>query len=591
MNLLIVDDIATNRKLLRVTLEAEGHLTFEAADGVEALAVLAAEKIDAVISDILMPNMDGFRLCQEVRKIERLRALPFIIYTSTYTSSADMKLAQTVGADKFITKPAPTATVLEALREAIEARAARPVAPALAADENDVLRQHNQAVSNKLEKKNAEFHEALVDLQSAHSRIVILNGELEQRVQERTAELAKANEKLQRQNDEIQNYYHTLSHELKTPLTSAREFISIVMDGLAGTVSETQSEYLGYARESCDQLTVCVNDLMDAARLETGKMAVFMQTASLGEVAHRVVIGLRSVALAKRIDLQFEAPAGLPEATFDDTRITQVISNLLFNAAKFTPEGGSIRVAVTEAPGHPEFLQVAVSDTGQGIPKEQLAQIFDRLYQIKAGDAATEKGIGMGLYICRELVHLHNGEIWVESEPGKGSTFKFTVPLKAPPNPDTILIVDDEAGVRDVTRKILEQAGFTVRTAKSGHEALVLMERELPSVLILDLGMPEMDGAATLKQVRKTWSGVPVIMHTGYATGALMDRALESSPFTVLAKPCAATQLVQAVKQLRKQSDSRFWKRSQVHAVGPLIPPLPPAVPRLEMEAVNIGTN
>src|SRR5882724_5294147 len=127
MKLVIVDDIATNRKLLRVTLEAEGHTTLEAADGVEALQILACETVDAVISDILMPNMDGFRLCHEIRKSGRLHALPFIIYTSTYTSPGDMKLAQTVGADKYLTKPAPTSDVLKALREVMDKKAARPV--------------------------------------------------------------------------------------------------------------------------------------------------------------------------------------------------------------------------------------------------------------------------------------------------------------------------------------------------------------------------------------------------------------------------------------------------------------------------------
>ena len=136
MNLLIVDDIATRRKLLRITLEAEGHNTLEAADGVEALQILARETVDAVISDILMPNMDGFRLCHEIRKSERFHALPFIIYTSTYTSSGDVKLAQTVGADKYLTKPAPIAAVLDALREVMDMQAARPVPSAPAVEES-----------------------------------------------------------------------------------------------------------------------------------------------------------------------------------------------------------------------------------------------------------------------------------------------------------------------------------------------------------------------------------------------------------------------------------------------------------------------
>ena len=160
MRILVVDDIATNRKLLRVTLEAEGHETLEAADGVEALQILAGEMVDAVISDILMPNMDGFRLCHALRKSDRLHALPFIIYTSTYTSPDDMKLAQTVGADKYLTKPAPIAEVLNALREVMDNKAARPVLSAPAVEETYVLQQYSQALVNKLEEKNAELAQA-----------------------------------------------------------------------------------------------------------------------------------------------------------------------------------------------------------------------------------------------------------------------------------------------------------------------------------------------------------------------------------------------------------------------------------------------
>ncbi|MDB6059610.1 MAG: Response regulator receiver protein [Verrucomicrobiales bacterium] len=196
MNILIVDDIATNRKLLKVTLEAEGHTTVQAADGVEALQVLAHETVDAVISDILMPNMDGFRLCLEVRKSERFHALPFIVYTSTYTSPDDVKLAQTVGADKYLTKPAPAADILNALREVMHTSAARPVLSAPAVEETYVLQQYSQTLVNKLEEKNTELNDALDKLQRAHERIVVLNSNLERRVQERTAELETANREL-----------------------------------------------------------------------------------------------------------------------------------------------------------------------------------------------------------------------------------------------------------------------------------------------------------------------------------------------------------------------------------------------------------
>jgi CheY-like chemotaxis protein len=201
--LLIVDDIATNRKLLRVTLEAEGHTTLEAADGVEALQILARETVDALISDILMPNMDGFRLCHEIRKSERLHALPFIIYTSTYTSPDDMKLAQTIGADKYLTKPAPVAAVLDALREVMDQRAARPVPSAPVVEETYVLKQYSQTLVHKLEEKNTELKDALDKLQRAHDCIVELNSDLERRVRERTAELEAANRELCRALSEV----------------------------------------------------------------------------------------------------------------------------------------------------------------------------------------------------------------------------------------------------------------------------------------------------------------------------------------------------------------------------------------------------
>src|SRR5450432_2945195 len=195
MKLLIVDDIEINRMLLRVAFKAEGHTTLEAADGVEALQILARETVDAVISDILMPNMDGFRLCHEIRKSERLHALPFIFYTSTYTSPDDMKLAQTIGADKYLIKPAPTEAVLQTLREVMGKQAERPVPSAPAVEETYVLRQYGQTLVHKLEEKNTELKDALDKLQRAHERILELNSDLERRVQERTAELEKVSRK------------------------------------------------------------------------------------------------------------------------------------------------------------------------------------------------------------------------------------------------------------------------------------------------------------------------------------------------------------------------------------------------------------
>jgi PAS domain S-box-containing protein len=362
-------------------------------------------------------------------------------------------------------------------------------------------------------------------------------------------QLERSNADLRHKNEEIQNFYHTLSHELKTPLTSAREFVAIVMDGLAGGLNETQKDYLRIALESCNQLRVCLNDLLDATRLETGKLSIELKPASLGAVVERVVKTLRPAAAGKRIELSCEVEPGLPPVSLDENRITQVTANLLNNALKFTEPGGRIAVRVTVPPEQAGLAEVSVSDTGRGIPAEQLDRIFDRLYQVKSGDATSEQGVGLGLYICRELVRLHGGNISVESKVGEGSTFTFSLPLEpAALQRANLLLVDDDPEVREVLSTVLERAEFAVATAGDGQAALQEIRRRVPDVVVMDLEMPGLDGVATLMEIRKHWGALPVILHTGHADGPLLNRALEWSPFTVLAKPCPMDQLVRTVR-------------------------------------------
>ena len=363
-------------------------------------------------------------------------------------------------------------------------------------------------------------------------------------------QLERSNADLRHKNEEIQNFYHTLSHELKTPLTSAREFVAIVVDGLAGGLNDTQKEYLRIALESCNQLRVCINDLLDATRLETGKLSIELRPAELGALVERIVKALRPAAKGKRIELSCEVEPGLPVVSLDENRITQVITNLLNNALKFTEPGGRIVARVGASPEEPETLEVSVSDSGRGIPAEQLGRIFDRLYQVKSGDASTEQGVGLGLYICRELVRLHGGDISAESTVDVGSKFTFTLPLQPLLHRANLLLVDDDPAVREILSRVLERAEFTVSTAEDGESALQQIRRQMPDVVLMDLEMPGLDGPATLQEIRKHWRSLPVILHTGHVDGPLLTRALEWSPFTVLAKPCPLDQLVQTVRDL-----------------------------------------
>jgi CheY-like chemotaxis protein len=192
MNVLVVDDVATNRKLLRIQLESEGISVIEASDGVEALEVLAREPVSAVISDILMPRMDGYRLCHEARKNPALRDLKLILYSGTYISTADVQLSATVGADQFIAKPASTSLILAALQITTCNRMQPPALP----DEELILRQYSEVLVRKLEAKNSDLQCALEVSRCAHGRIEELNHDLERRVHERTADLVALNRKL-----------------------------------------------------------------------------------------------------------------------------------------------------------------------------------------------------------------------------------------------------------------------------------------------------------------------------------------------------------------------------------------------------------
>lgn len=364
-------------------------------------------------------------------------------------------------------------------------------------------------------------------------------------------QVERANADLRRKNDEIQNFYHTLSHELKTPLTSAREFIAIVMDGLAGPPNDTQREYLRIALDSCNQLRVCINDLLDATRLETGKLSLDLKATNIGTLAQRVVTTLTPAARGKRIQIECDVEPDLPMVELDESRVTQVITNLVNNSLKFTEPGGRITVAVGASAVRSESVEVSVADTGRGIAPGQTERIFDRLYQIKTGDATTEHGVGLGLFICRELVRLHGGEIQVESQMGVGSTFTFSLPVTPPEeHRSTLLLVDDDPAMREILSTILRRAEFDVQTAEDGREALKHLHAHVPDIVLMDLEMPGMDGPTTLQEIRRHWASLPVVLHTGHVDGPLLSRALEWAPFTVLSKPCPMEQLVQTVRGL-----------------------------------------
>ena len=220
-----------------------------------------------------------------------------------------------------------------------------------------------------------------------------------------------------------------VSHELRSPLTAVHQFVTILLEGLAGEINDEQREYLEIALRNVNQLRVMIGDLLEVTRARTGKLTIRLQRTAIGDVLHQAVDTYRETASRKGVALIEEPPASLPPALADPDRLGQVVRNLLDNAIKFTPPGGTVRFGARIAEEDSSFLCVEVSDTGPGVPPEEAARIFEPLYQSAQPIDRSRRGLGLGLYICRELVRRQGGRLSVDSETGRGSTFRFTVPV------------------------------------------------------------------------------------------------------------------------------------------------------------------
>ena len=237
-------------------------------------------------------------------------------------------------------------------------------------------------------------------------------------------ERKKVEKKLKEAIEAKSQFMSMVSHELRVPLTSIKESIAIVLDGLAGKISEEQRNCLDIAKRNIDRLNRLVSDLLDFNKLEAGKMNFDMQDGNVNETAKDVYDTMLPVAKEKGMNLVLELDDCLARVKFDRDKINQVMSNLVNNAIKFTKQG-RITIATSKREG---AIQVSVSDTGCGIKKEDLPRLFHEFEQLEAVGIEKTRGTGLGLAISKEIIARHNGEIRAESELGKGSTFLFTLP-------------------------------------------------------------------------------------------------------------------------------------------------------------------
>jgi len=235
-----------------------------------------------------------------------------------------------------------------------------------------------------------------------------------------------------------------VSHELRSPLNAIYQFVSILSDGLAGECNPQQREYLQIITRNLAELQSMIGELLDVTRAGAGKLSVDLQLTSVSQGVEDAMNTVKGAAEAKGVCLTADVPSNLPRAYADPSRLRQVLVNLLGNAIKFTPAKGKVSLKAWAVPGESEMLQFAIADTGSGISPEFCERIFERLYQV-AGTNGGRQGLGLGLYICRELVAKQGGRIWVDNSSKDGSTFCFTLPVLSLP---TLLapILSQESG-------------------------------------------------------------------------------------------------------------------------------------------------
>jgi PAS domain S-box-containing protein len=319
-----------------------------------------------------------------------------------------------------------------------------------------------------------------------------------------------------------------VSHQLRTPMTSIKGYTDLLYLETVGEINEAQRRFLSIIKSNADRLALLANDLLDISRIETGRIRLNLEFIHISAIIDEIAASLRGQIEEKGLSLKLDIPEGLPPICGDRDRVAQILTNLIDNARHYTPAGGQITVSA-QVKGN--FLQVGVADTGIGIAPEDREKIFNRFYRADHPLVQEVAGTGLGLPIAKSFVQIHGGEIWVESEPGRGSTFSFTLPLaergkqlKEFPTPSRsplpsapykrILVVEDEPDIAELIRYHLEGDGYQVTIARRGEEALAKACQEKPDLITLDIRLPDIDGFEVLQRLKsdEETADIPVVI-------------------------------------------------------------------------------
>jgi len=355
-------------------------------------------------------------------------------------------------------------------------------------------------------------------------------------------------------------FISTTSHELRTPLASIKEAVSLIFDETAGEVNANQRKFLDIATRNINRLSELINSLLDLSKIESGKIELERSKVEINALVLEVVENFSRAAKEKKLALKISLAEGLPQVQADRSKINHVLTNLVSNAFKFV-QAGTVTVSTGFYGADKNFIEVSVGDTGIGIEKKDFEKLFQKFQQLDSSLTRRASGTGLGLAISKQIVELHAGKIWAESEGlGKGSKFSFILPViyeEAKMEKKNILVIDDEPDLCSTVKARLEANGFNVLTALSGQEGLDKVKEYKPDLIILDLMMPVMDGFEVCQRLKKDalTSAIPVVVLTALEQEEAAKKALSIGAEGYLVKPFEQESLLFTIREFLKRGD------------------------------------
>lgn len=338
-----------------------------------------------------------------------------------------------------------------------------------------------------------------------------------------------------------QDFVSTVSHELRTPLTSIRGSLGLLASGVMGELSDEARQMVSVAERNSVRLIALINDILDFEKLESGKMEMDIRPMPLMRMLERSIETISAHAMQEDVSIELRCPNAL--VLGDETRLAQVTLNLLSNAVKYSRRGGIVTVSASARDG---AVEIRVQDRGRGIAPEMQHRLFQRFQQIDSSDARTKPGTGLGLAICRAIIEQHGGSIGVESREGEGSTFWFRVrsateAVEHAPRGShevEVLIIEDDAELLDVMARQLAADGLCVRAVRSGWAGLAAFGERPPSLLVLDVDLPDIDGFGVVAELRNqpAYRNVPLLVYTGMDLTTAQRNRLQLGPTRFLMK-------------------------------------------------------